>query len=227
MIGYYAKRAAEYERIYTKPERQTDLQAMKQLLGRAFKGDHVFEVACGTGYWTQFIAKSAASILAIDRNLQVIDLARRKDFGTCRTEFAAADAYLLNGVSGEHTAGFHGFWWSHLPITKIGEFLSRFHSRLAAGAKVVMIDNTYVEGSNTPILREDSNGNTFQLRKLDDGSEHEVMKNFPSDSDLFTCLSGYATDVCVKRLKYFWIVEYRTMKSPRGALQPTSGCEAT
>lgn len=216
MIDYYAQRAAEYERIYAKPERQADLRALKQSLSRAFPGDHLLEVACGTGYWTQFIAMSAATILATDYNSEVIDLARRKDFGACRVEFAEADAYLLDGITGGHTAGFHGFWWSHMPIAKIGTFLSVFHARLSSGAKVVMIDNAYVEGSSTPISRQDADGNTYQIRRLQDGSEYEVLKNFPTEAKLRESLSRYVTDISIQFLQYFWILEYRTAE-PAGS----------
>jgi len=57
MVSYYAERAREYERIYYKPERQHDLQRLRAFVERAFAGAHVFEVACGTGYWTEIIAR--------------------------------------------------------------------------------------------------------------------------------------------------------------------------
>lgn len=210
MIDYYAHRAAEYERVYAKPERQTDLRILEQFLSSVFPGGHVLEVACGTGYWTQFIAKSAAAVFATDFNSEVIDLARRKDFGACRVQFAEADAYQLAGVPEGQTSGFHGFWWSHVPIGKIDGFLAVFHARISHGAKVVMIDNAYVEGSSTPISRQDAEGNTYQVRRLQDGSEHEVLKNFPSEVGLHEALSMFAIDISVRFLKYFWIVEYRT-----------------
>jgi demethylmenaquinone methyltransferase/2-methoxy-6-polyprenyl-1,4-benzoquinol methylase len=210
MIDYYAKRASEYERIYAKPERQADLQTLGRFLSNVFPGDHVLEIACGTGYWTQFTSKSAAAVLATDYNPEVIDLARRKDFGACSVKFAEADAYLLDGIPSGHTSGFHGFWWSHVPIAKIDPFLAVFHARLSPGAKVVMIDNAYVEGSSTPISRQDAEGNTYQIRRLQDGSQHEVLKNFPSEVGLRASLGRHATDIKLKRLHYFWIAEYRT-----------------
>jgi SAM-dependent methyltransferase len=50
MIDYYEQRAAEYERIYGKPERQVDLRILKEFLSSAFSREDVLEVACGTGY---------------------------------------------------------------------------------------------------------------------------------------------------------------------------------
>ena len=34
LADYYAQRAAEYERIYAKPERQADLAALRDRIGR-------------------------------------------------------------------------------------------------------------------------------------------------------------------------------------------------
>lgn len=210
IVDYYARRAQEYERVYEKSERLSDIRMMATFLRNSFFGDRVLEVACGTGYWTQFISKSAAVILATDCNSDVIDLARRKDFGECIVEFVEVDAYQLDGIPDDHTSGFHGFWWSHVPIAKIEAFLSIFHSRLSPGAKVIMIDNAYVEGSSTPISRQDSEGNTYQIRRLEDGTENEVLKNFPSEAELQDSLSRHATDINVRSLQYFWIAEYKT-----------------
>ena len=211
IIDYYSKRASEYERIYGKPERQDDLNTLKEILSNAFKNDHVLEIACGTGYWTQYIAKSAKAILATDYNQEVLDLAIHKKYDFCSVQFAGADAYYLDSISGGYTAGFHGFWWSHIPRSRVKSFLCAFHSRLKVGAKVVMIDNVYVKGSSTPVSRQDSDGNTYQLRSLNDGSEYEVLKNFPSDLELGDSLCGYATDIRIERLHYFWVAEYKTV----------------
>jgi len=44
---YYARRAAEYERIYLKPERQGDLKNLQALLAGSFRGLNLLEIACG------------------------------------------------------------------------------------------------------------------------------------------------------------------------------------
>ena len=50
LTHYYAARAREYERIYAKPERQSDLERVKAQLPPLFAGCRVLEIACGTGY---------------------------------------------------------------------------------------------------------------------------------------------------------------------------------
>lgn len=62
MHDYYASRAPEYDRVYLKPERQADLDAIRRWLPPLFAGRSVLEVARGTGYWTQYLAPRATRI---------------------------------------------------------------------------------------------------------------------------------------------------------------------
>jgi demethylmenaquinone methyltransferase/2-methoxy-6-polyprenyl-1,4-benzoquinol methylase len=210
LADYYARRAAEYERIYEKPERQADLARLEENLASAFPGLDVLEVACGTGYWTRCIARSARRIVAFDVNAEVLDIARQKEYGSCQVSLLQADAYTLEGVASDCVAGFHAFWWSHVPIQRLAGFLRAFHAHLPVGAPVVMIDNAYVEGSSTPIARHDEYGNTYQVRQLNDGSRHEVLKNFPSPSSIPRHLVGQAEEIEVTQLTYYWLAKYRT-----------------
>jgi ubiquinone/menaquinone biosynthesis C-methylase UbiE len=59
---YYSRRAREYELIYEKPERQSDLAQLKRILRSLLASQTVLELACGTGYWTQVIAEKAKSV---------------------------------------------------------------------------------------------------------------------------------------------------------------------
>ena len=76
MRDYYARRAATYERVYFKTERQADLRALEAWLGGPFAGREVLEIACGTGWWTPHGAVQATSWLATDLNPETLALAR-------------------------------------------------------------------------------------------------------------------------------------------------------
>jgi SAM-dependent methyltransferase len=209
-VNYYAKRAVEYEHIYARPERQEDLSRLRDCLEVLFKGDHVLEVACGTGYWTEVIARSAHSIFATDINEKVLAIARTKDFGGTAVDFLKADACALPQFDSSFSAGFGAFWWSHIPRAKIPEFLFHFHSRLRPGAKVVFIDNRYIEGSSTPLCRVNGHEDTYQMRTLRDGSVHKVLKNFPSPEELVATVRDYGSKVEVTLFEYYWLMVYRT-----------------
>ena len=51
---------------------------------------------------------------------------------------------------------------------------------------------TGILGAGLPIARQDDEGNTYQIRKLADGSEHEVLKNFPAETELTEALAPSA-----------------------------------
>jgi demethylmenaquinone methyltransferase/2-methoxy-6-polyprenyl-1,4-benzoquinol methylase len=208
LISYYAKRAAEYERIYLKPERQDDLRQLRAFVEQTFADADVFEIACGTGYWTEILSRSAASVLATDINEEVLAIARSKPIDFRKTTFRRADAYDLRQFPRRFTGGLAAFWWSHVPKAGLRDFLGGFRQILSPGARVVLMDNRYVEGSSTPISRTDDHGNTYQTRRLADGGTYEVLKNFPTESELRATVEGFAGDVRIEFLRYYWILSY-------------------
>lgn len=204
LLDYYGERAGEYERIYEKPERQSDLQRVRAWL-RAELADHrILEVACGTGYWTAWLAPVAATIVATDVSTAVLSLARQKPYPDGRVRIEIADAYSLSGVAGDFTAAFAGFWWSHVPRERQQEFLSSLGGRLGPGARVVLLDNRFVAGSSTPIARGDRHGNTYQSRRLADGREYEVLKNFPSCTEVLAALAPLVRDLVLTEFENYW-----------------------
>jgi demethylmenaquinone methyltransferase/2-methoxy-6-polyprenyl-1,4-benzoquinol methylase len=208
MRTYYAQRAQIYERVYHKPERQADLRAMEAWLPGCFAGRSVLEVACGTGWWTPHGARLAASWLATDLNPETLAIARAKVM-PASVRFAAVNAYTLAGLEGlTFDAAFAGFWWSHVPLARLVDWLTLLHSRLERGAQVVLLDNRFVAGSSTTISRRDTDGNTYQQRTLDDGSVHEVLKNFPARDEVFAALGARARNRQWIEHLHYWILSY-------------------
>lgn len=204
---YYARRAAEYERIYAKPERQADLREMAAWLPSCFVGRRVLEVACGTGWWTQLAARDATQWLATDVNEETLAIARAKVLPAA-VRLSMADAYTLDGIDGAFDAAFAGFWWSHVPMARLPSWLHTLQAKLRPGASVVFIDNLYVEGSSTPIARRDADGNTYQQRALDDGSTHEVLKNFPAREQAMAALGSRARNTQCHQWTHYWSLTY-------------------
>jgi demethylmenaquinone methyltransferase/2-methoxy-6-polyprenyl-1,4-benzoquinol methylase len=208
MLDYYKRRAATYERIYAKPERQADLRALEAALPPLFAGRRVLEVACGTGWWTPHGARDATRWLATDVNPETMEVALAKAMPAA-VEFRRADAYTLAEVGDELFDGaFAGFWWSHVPLQQLPGWLATLHSRLRPGARVVFIDNLYVEGSSTPLSRFDEAGNSYQQRPLDDGSQHEVLKNFPRHEQAAAMLGARAENIEWTEHPHYWMLSY-------------------
>jgi demethylmenaquinone methyltransferase/2-methoxy-6-polyprenyl-1,4-benzoquinol methylase len=211
LIDYYAQRAAEYERIYHKPERQEELQQLKDFVRTSLAGRDVLEVACGTGYWTEVVAASANSITAFDVNEAVLEIARRKPIDPHRVTFQIGDAYQIPSSFRRFDAALVAFWWSHVPKERLAGFLSGLRRSLLPGASVVFIDNTFVAGNSTPLCRTDATANTYQLRQLDSGHTYEVLKNYPSEQELRDALHGWAGNIESKWLRYYWRLSCQTV----------------
>jgi demethylmenaquinone methyltransferase/2-methoxy-6-polyprenyl-1,4-benzoquinol methylase len=202
---YYRRRARDYEAIYAKPERQSDLAQLRAWLKGEARGRNLLEVACGTGYWTSVAAETAHAILATDGNAEPLAIARAKGLGS-HVVFAQADAYDLPRSDGKFDGGMAHFWWSHIPSARQREFLGHLSARLRPGAGLLMIDNTFVAGSSTPISRTDAAGNTYQIRSLPTGESFEVLKNFPSPREIKAVLGAFASCISLLELKCFWAV---------------------
>ena len=218
MRSYYAQRAAYYERVYHKPERQADLRAMEAWMPAAFAGRDVLEVACGTGWWTPHGAMDAQRWLATDLNPETMELARQKPLPAC-VQLAEVDAYSWQGLAEARvaqslaadtpfTAAFAGCWWSHVPLQRLSAWLESLHAHLAPGARVVFLDNSYVQTSNLPITHSDAAGNTYQTRTLDDGSVHEVLKNFPTREQAVAAIGPRAHAVQSLPFTHYWVLAY-------------------
>lgn len=208
MPRYYAQRAAEYERVFDKPHRQADIATLKAWLRAQFAGRHVLEVATGTGFWLPQATADAASWLGTDLNPEVLAVAREKPLDFGRVRFELADAYALAGTvgPGPFDAAFAGLWFSHVPMSRRAAWLAQLLACLQPGARVVLIDNRYVDGDSTPITRVDEEGNGFQQRQLSDGSTHEVLKNFPTAAEFEALLPGRRVEF--RELDYFWTLVF-------------------
>lgn len=206
---YYAQRAAEYEAIYEKLERQADLLAITQQLQTIFSEKSVLEIACGTGYWTQKIAETATSVHASDINDAVLQIAQSKVYPNNNVQFLKANLYEIEPVS-LSDALFGGFIWSHIKLEALAHFMEQINQLVPIGGTVVLIDNLFVPGSNTPIAEKDAKGNTYQRRYLKNGTSHLVLKNFPDRASLAQVFMDKAQNFQYFEFQHFWMVVYQT-----------------
>lgn len=207
MLSYYTQRAREFDRVYEKPERQEDLAVLRARVAALLGGRRVFEVACGTAWWTQHYAPVAREVFATDLSDEMLDLARSRGLPYPRVRFARGDAFALPVPPHPCEAGFAAFWWSHLRRDgELAAFLAHFLERLEPGARFLFIDNRFVEGSSTPISRVDDRGNSYQVRQLENGATHEVLKNFPTREEVEYLLSDLAREAIWEPVRHYWMV---------------------
>lgn len=215
MIGmevYYAKRAEEYEEVYRRDDlvRREEQRKLADTLRNTLRGRRVLEVACGTGYWTQFLSETAQSIVATDILHKVLEIAKSKQY-ECPVSFRLEDAYKLSFEDDAFDGGLANFWFSHVPRKRIDLFLKGFHRVLRNGSAIFMADNVYVPGVGGELVAKEGEEDTYKLRRLKDGSEIVVLKNYFSVGELIEIFSRHAEGFSKENVFYgscFWYVTY-------------------
>ncbi|OAJ61449.1 hypothetical protein A6V36_24025 [Paraburkholderia ginsengiterrae] len=210
--AYYAARAPEYDVSvgYGTPLVEKHLAPLKAQLQSALDGRDALEIACGTGYWTHAVAATARSVLATDRDTASLALARTRMAPSAHVRCQLADAYTLEGVSGQFDAAYALFWWSHMPRSKIAAFLRTLHGKLAPGARVVFADQLPYGWHGK--RRLDDEGNLLEERTLIDGTPFEIVKNFPTETEIASLLAGIAQQPVYSTGAggRWWMISYRT-----------------
>jgi demethylmenaquinone methyltransferase/2-methoxy-6-polyprenyl-1,4-benzoquinol methylase len=210
MSNYYKERAPVYDIVYGYPERQADLRFLEAHLQEIFDGCGVLEIAAGTGYWTQFISRTAKSILATDREAAQVDELLKRNYA-CPVETRIQDAYHVDRLVDEgksFSGAFAGLWLSHVPKQRLKEFFTSLHQCLKPGARVILIDNSAIQCDRFPITSSDENGNTYQTRELESGTRHQVLKNFPTLEELKQTIEPFGEFHSYIDLKNFWLFQY-------------------
>jgi len=211
MVKYYKDRAREYEEIYDwrDPKRQEEQDYMEAELKNVFRNRIVLDIGCGTGYWTQRISRTAESIVGIDINETVLEIARSKDYG-CPVEYQIMDAYNMK-FEKRFTGVLASFMLSHVLKEDIHGWLAHVHSFLEPGARVFFADNTYIEGVGGKLQRKTGDPNTYKLRTLNDGSQHLIVKNYFSVDELVKLFGEHSSGLEEKNVfmgNCFWWINY-------------------
>ncbi|MHA2250131.1 MAG: class I SAM-dependent methyltransferase [Candidatus Kariarchaeaceae archaeon] len=212
LVDYYRKRASEYEKIYFQADSEfrEENRNLGNVLKNLFSVRRVIEIACGTGYWTQFVAETAKSIVATDLVPEVLTIARKKTY-KCPTVFDIEDAYHLSYSENVFTGGFATFWFSHIPKNRIDQFITGFHRVLQRGAKVCFADNVLIKKDEKTLIMKPNDENTYKLRYLKDKSEHIITKNYYTPDQLVNIFKKHTNDFTYENIHIgnrIWYVKY-------------------
>ena len=213
MEEYYRRRAEEFEAVYDRadPARCAEIELLTQAAQETLCGRRVLEVACGTGYWTQFVSQTAREITATDSVEEVLNVARRKTYH-CPVTFHLEDAYRLSFEAAEFDGSLANFWFSHILRHRIDRFIAGLHRTLRPQSSVFLADNVLVPGMGGELISRAGDDNTYRRRALRDGSEHVIIKNYYSAEDLSAIFGQHvpglrAANVFIGR--HFWYIAYR------------------
>ncbi len=200
--AYYEARAMHYDRAY-EGVAPAWVGAMVSDLQRALRGQRVLEVACGTGHWTRHAAAVADSVTAVDTSPTMRTIAADKLAELPNVTIFEGDAYDLGGLSGPFTGGLAMQWLSHVPAARRHEFFAGWHACLGPGSVVFLGDNQPTESWTTHGV------DTYEPRKLSDGSSHLILKNYFTEADLRNIVAPYGEMLTLTMGEWWWWLSYR------------------
>ncbi|MNJ94447.1 Magnesium-protoporphyrin O-methyltransferase [compost metagenome] len=208
MAEYYAVRDNFDEEDIENPDGADALDEIMENLRGLMTDQHVLELACGDGYWTDELAEYAASVLATDINPGLLEQAKSRELPEDIVQFAIADA-MDPKVEGEFTACFAGFWWSHVRRQDQTEVIARIRKIIGQDGLLVLVDNSQVDTEKTVIARTDQEGNTYQIHAAPNGERYEILKNYYTNSTLRKRLGPLLKDMRVHHYEHYWMLTAR------------------
>ena len=110
---------------------------------------------------------------------------------------------------------FEGFIWSHIKLEKINSFLDNTRNLLEKGASIGFIDSNIVANTNhdeKKTVKTDTYGNTYQLRKLKNGTKHLIVKNYPTKEFVYEKLMNISEEIEIEQLHHYWIASCKLKK---------------
>ena len=207
---YYNRRAQEFESIYHRddPVRQEEQASLATRMKEVLKERSVLEIACGTGFWTEIASQTAYRIVAIDNSAEMLRIAQSKPIRPDKVLFLQADAYALRSVPGIFNGAIANFWFSHIPKSRINEFLIGLHKRIGRSGVVFMADKVYVPGVGGELITPSSSEDTFKVRELSNGSKHKILKNYYTEDQIRQILMPVTSNLNIHMGSCFWWVSY-------------------
>lgn len=204
MAAYYRARAREYDEWWYRRgrfdrgakanarwfEEAAEVYAALDALG--MEGD-VLELAPGTGIWTQRLVRVAASVTAVDASPEMVAINRAR-VGSERVTYLLADLFEWRPER-SYDGVFFGFWLSHVPHERLEAFFQMVAQALVPGGKLFFVDGRR-EPTRTAADHElPEAGSQVMTRRLNDGREFEVVKNFHEPRALQARLAAAGLEV--------------------------------
>lgn len=171
-VGYYRHRASEYD-VTAYGDVVAARARIARLVAEMQPSGGVLEIACGTGLWTEAIARVADTVVAIDAAPEAVAIARDRVRSGSVT-FEVADVFSWT-TDDRFDVIFFSAWLSHVPMSRFEQFWRMLQGLLAEDGRVLFIDEhvdvrekeAYVPGTDEIVER-----------RLRDGREFRVVKNF-------------------------------------------------
>ena len=204
-IEYYQKRAQEYEKIYFRdvPPRQAELKRLYDLSRRVMAGRQVLDLACGTGFWTEFISEEANLIVGVDINSGTLAEAQKKKYRN-QAEFVLTDFNQLPFARNSFDALLATFILSHVRRQDIGGLKDHLRTTIKPGSPVFLCDNNVITEIVPDLSWDGDHINSYVNRKLENGEQYRILKNYYDRQELIDVMASWGKLETVIFETYYW-----------------------
>jgi SAM-dependent methyltransferase len=161
----------------------------------------VLELAGGTGWWTERLARTADRLTVVDSSPGVLALDHER-VGRSDVNYVVVNLFDWQADS-KYDAVFFSFWLSHVPRARFGKFWSLVHSCLTSSGRAFLIDNRNDPVPDTTakhpfVVQYDTD---LHLRRLRDGSQYRVVSVMYEPGELQSLIGaeGWTTEIQATR----------------------------
>jgi ubiquinone/menaquinone biosynthesis C-methylase UbiE len=214
MKEYYRQRAAEYDEWFYRqgrydhgPEQNArwheEAGTVFAALDRLAVAGDLLELAPGTGIWTERIIGNARTVTAVDASPEMIAINQAK-VNDPRVTYVQADLFAWRPER-QYDACVFGFWISHIPAERLDGFLATVAAALKPGGKVFFVDGRREPTTTAADHQLPAQGVQTMTRKLNDGREYQIVKNFYDPAHLRAQLAAAGLDVDVRETPTFFL----------------------
>jgi demethylmenaquinone methyltransferase/2-methoxy-6-polyprenyl-1,4-benzoquinol methylase len=204
-IEYYRKRAGEYEKIYFRdvPARQAELARLYDMSRRTLAGRVVLDLACGTGFWAAFLSGHTAAMVGLDINMSTLAEACRKQYAG-PVAFILADVNRLPVLPGSFDGVLLTFLLSHVKRQEIDTLGALIREVARPQAKIFLCDNNLICELVPEVLWDEAKVNSFVKRRLENGEEYLILKNYFDRDELIERFSRWGRIDEFFFERYYW-----------------------
>ena len=138
--------------------------------------------------------------------IKIAQTQKQADFPPEDIQFVRADTYALQNVPGPFDAGLSVYWFSHVSKRRYDEFLDGFHQKIGGpGARVFMRDHPI--NDDPEAYTKPNDPDTYELRRLPNGSEYEIIKNALDKEELREIFAPKSTELTIRigRDRSWWL----------------------
>jgi len=210
--AYYRRRAPEYDQWWQRVGRydrgdaarrdwEDQVATLEHALDAFGATGDVLELAGGTGWWSERLARTADRLTVVDASAETLAINQARLGSPAHVDFLVADLFAWVPPR-RFDVVFFSFWLSHVPRGRFRAFWDLVRRCLVPEGRAFVIDNA-TRGFTTvePHVIEDAHD--IQHRTLNDGSEHRLVKVIYAPDELTALLEADGWDAQISGTPLF------------------------